>query len=249
MAEVPFSSVQEFSETCMKATRPDQIARPLSTLAGSLGLTSWYAGSLLHESELCRSGFGFYEGSAEWSRRYTDERYSDIDPVFEHAKLTERPFRWSEKATLIDKSDKRAWRVLGEASEFGVREGFTKAWHGFGEVPGVVTFGGLKPDLSQESQMSLLLVGAFAYEGFRRVTQGFKPVPLVLTRRELDVLRWSAEGKTAWEIGQILSIAERTVRCYLAQLKRKYAVPTMMQVVVLSMLDGNLKISPSTRQN
>lgn len=249
MLEVPFSSIQEFSEVCMKAARPQEIARPLSTLAGKLGLTSWYAGSLLHESELPTSGFGFYEGSQEWSRHYTDKRYCEVDPIFQHAKLTERPFRWSEKVALVDKSNKRAWRMLSEASDFGVREGFTKAWHGFGEVPGVVTFGGEKPNLSQEAQMSLLLLGAFAYEGFRRVTQGFKPVPPLLTRREFEVLRWSAEGKTAWEVGQILSIAERTVRCYLTQLKRKYAVPTMMQVVVLSMLDGNLRVSPSTRRN
>jgi len=32
----------------------------------------------------------------------------------------------------------------------------------------------------------------------------------VLTPRELECLRWTMEGKTAWEVGKILSISEQT---------------------------------------
>src|SRR5204862_8113669 len=31
-----------------------------------------------------------------------------------------------------------------------------------------------------------------------------------LTPRELESLRWTMEGKTAWEVGNILAISERT---------------------------------------
>lgn len=250
MAKIGFASIQAFSDACMKATKPEHIAARLGLMAGQLGYTSWYAGSLLHEDELPRRGFGFYDGSREWSRHYTDARYCEVDPVFLAARDTEKPIRWSECATALarTRSNKRAMQVLNEAGEFGIRDGFTKAWHGFGDVPGVITFGGERPDTSEDARMSLLLVGAFAYEGFRRVTQGFRPVPPLLTVREADVLRWAAEGKTAWEIGRILSIAERTVRCYMDQLKRKYRVPTLVQVVVKALLDGNLRAG-STRQN
>jgi len=36
------------------------------------------------------------------------------------------------------------------------------------------------------------------------------PATVHLTERERDCLKWTADGKTAWEIGQILRIAERT---------------------------------------
>jgi LuxR family quorum sensing-dependent transcriptional regulator len=229
----------------MKATKPEQISAPLTGLTQQLGLTTWFAGSLVHESEL-DTGFGFYCGSPEWSRHYTAERYCLIDPIFLAAKETESPIRWMDLTRRLEREkDKTALRVMNEAREFRIYDGFTKAWHG--DVPGCVTFGGESPNLSREARMSLLLVGAFAYEGFRRVVQGFKPVSPVLTQREADVLHWTAEGKTAWEIGAILSIAERTVRCYLDQLKRKYNVPTVMQVVVRAMLDGNLSVPRSTR--
>jgi LuxR family quorum-sensing system transcriptional regulator SolR len=34
---------------------------------------------------------------------------------------------------------------------------------------------------------------------------------VVLTTRERDVLRWTSEGKTSAEIGEILHMTERTV--------------------------------------
>jgi len=42
-----------------------------------------------------------------------------------------------------------------------------------------------------------------------------------LTRREAEVLLWTAEGKTAWEAGQILHITEGTARAHLAHVLDK----------------------------
>ena len=47
---------------------------------------------------------------------------------------------------------------------------------------------------------------------------------LKITRRESDVLYWVAQGKTDWEISQILHISERTVNKHLEQIYRKLEV-------------------------
>ena len=47
---------------------------------------------------------------------------------------------------------------------------------------------------------------------------------LKITRREADVLYWVAQGKTDWEISQILNISERTVNKHLEQIYRKLGV-------------------------
>lgn len=44
--------------------------------------------------------------------------------------------------------------------------------------------------------------------GARNPEAGDRPV---LTPREREVLAWVAQGKSAWEIGEILDIAKRTV--------------------------------------
>ena len=47
---------------------------------------------------------------------------------------------------------------------------------------------------------------------------------LKITRREAEVLFWVAQGKTDWEISQILSISDRTVNKHLEQVYRKLGV-------------------------
>lgn len=42
-----------------------------------------------------------------------------------------------------------------------------------------------------------------------------------LTRREAEVLLWTAEGKTAWEVGKILGTTEGTARAHLAHILGK----------------------------
>jgi DNA-binding CsgD family transcriptional regulator len=251
MSKIPFTLIQSFSETCLKATKADDIAVPLTRMLDDVGIFSWYAGSLLHENDLER-GFGVFGMPLVWRKRYAEAHHCNVDPVFLHALTGKSALCWAdcrERAKAAGASQ-RALGVFDEAAEIGLKSGFIMPALGFGGVPGAVTFGGTDPDLSAESQLSLRLVGAFAYEGFRRLAEKFKPIPPTLSPRELDVLRWTAEGKTAWEIGRILKIGERTVRTYQDQLKAKYSVSSVIQAAVRAALDGTLNFaSMSTRYN
>lgn len=52
-----------------------------------------------------------------------------------------------------------------------------------------------------------------------------------LTTKERDVLTWVVEGKTSWEIGQILSTSERTVKFHLKNVYTKLNVSNRAQAV------------------
>jgi len=58
----------------------------------------------------------------------------------------------------------------------------------------------------------------FAHYAFvkMRSLQASNDVPFSLSKREIEVLRWAAIGKTSWETGRILSISEATVNFHLA---------------------------------
>lgn len=47
-----------------------------------------------------------------------------------------------------------------------------------------------------------------------------------LTQREKDVMRWTMEGKTAWETGHILGIAERTAVLHINNAMHKLGCPS-----------------------
>jgi DNA-binding CsgD family transcriptional regulator len=54
---------------------------------------------------------------------------------------------------------------------------------------------------------------------------------LLISARELDCLKWTAAGKTAWEASVILGISERTVRFHLNAAREKLKCITTTQAV------------------
>ena len=64
------------------------------------------------------------------------------------------------------------------------------------------------------------------------------PKPIPLTDREVEILRWTAIGKTAWEIGSILKISERTVNFHLQNLMGKFGVHNKTHAAAKAMSIG-----------
>ena len=65
---------------------------------------------------------------------------------------------------------------------------------------------------------------------------------VTLTDREREVLTWVADGKTAWEIGEVLEISHRTVEWYIHQAVQKLGARNRMQAVVIAARDGLIEI-------
>ncbi len=61
-----------------------------------------------------------------------------------------------------------------------------------------------------------------------------------LTRRELDVLSWTSQGKTAWEVSVILGMSEKTVNFHLGNAMRKLDVTSKHQAVLKCVAAGVL---------
>jgi DNA-binding CsgD family transcriptional regulator len=56
-----------------------------------------------------------------------------------------------------------------------------------------------------------------------------------LTPRELEALKWTAQGKTAWEIGEILQITKRTVDEHIQTAVRKLGAANKSQAVAIAL--------------
>ena len=54
----------------------------------------------------------------------------------------------------------------------------------------------------------------------------------LLTPRELEALRWTMDGKTAWEVGAILGISERTAVLHLTNATHKLDCVNKHQAVL-----------------
>lgn len=62
-----------------------------------------------------------------------------------------------------------------------------------------------------------------------------------LTRRELEILSWIEQGKTYWEISQILCISENTVKFHVKNIYEKLDVKNKTQAIAMAYANGILK--------
>lgn len=59
-----------------------------------------------------------------------------------------------------------------------------------------------------------------------------------LSRREIEVLKLSADGKTAYEIARILNLSERTVNFHVHRAIEKLGVNNKMAAVMVAVRSG-----------
>lgn len=59
-----------------------------------------------------------------------------------------------------------------------------------------------------------------------------KPPPAMLTAKETQVLLWSFQGKTSWEIARIQNCAVATVNFHFANIRRKFEVGSRSAAVL-----------------
>lgn len=64
----------------------------------------------------------------------------------------------------------------------------------------------------------------------------------MLTAREMEVLTWVARGKSAWEIGEILDIAKRTVDEHAQTAVRKIGAVNRTHAVAIAVRDRIISI-------
>jgi len=178
------------------------------------------------------------------------EWYSDLefgaqhDPVMQHCKKTAVPIIWDQD-TYVSRGLGHLWDFQ---SKYGFSTGIAMAMH----LPGGRHFFiGVDRDkpLSKNIRNTTRIVAdlqLFAVHAQDAAFRIFTPNPPratelpSLTPRELEALRWTMEGKTAWEVGTIMNISERTAVLHLQNSMHKLACVNKHQAVLKAIRLGLL---------
>jgi DNA-binding CsgD family transcriptional regulator len=162
------------------------------------------------------------------------------DPVMQHCRRQAVPIIWDQH-TYTSQGLGTLWE---EQARFGFRTGVAMALHlpeGRHFVIGVERDRPLPDDSGELTRIvaDLQLFAVYAQEAASRV---LSPVALAdrprLTPRELEALRWTMEGKTAWELGAILGISERTAVLHVNNAMHKLGCASKHQAVLKALRLG-----------
>ncbi|EHS50420.1 transcriptional regulator, LuxR family [Rhizobium sp. PDO1-076] len=94
----------------------------------------------------------------------------------------------------------------------------------------MVRYDGRRGPLTQPELNELSMISIQAFDVFDRLRRTASTTN-VLSARELEVVRWTAQGKTSLEIGQILSLSDHTVNAYMTNAIRKLDCVNRTQLV------------------
>lgn len=67
-------------------------------------------------------------------------------------------------------------------------------------------------------------------------------ISVVLSQREIEILTWSARGKTNGEISTILSISEKTVKAHIDHAGKKLNTTNKTHTVATALARGIMKL-------
>ena len=185
----------------------------------------------------------------DWRQHYTTHGYLEIDPTVEYCRNNIVPIDWTH--LTVDRGngvDAIAHNFMNEAESFGLKSGASFPVHGSRGELAMLSMACAEDHRKTrraiaESMPFAQLLASYVHEAVRRVFENEDIIvgPVELTDRERETLLWAAEGKSAEEIGQILSISERTVVFHLQNATRKLGVTNRRQAVARAVSLGIIR--------
>jgi LuxR family quorum sensing-dependent transcriptional regulator len=242
--QVVANAMFDFITESARARDNNEVLACLNTAAKSFGMDCYAISGIPLPSERIDPYFMLNAWPDGWFERYVQQNYVHVDPVIYRTKMSSEAFVWSE--ALAGKPVSRAAkRVMNEATEFGMFDGYSVPLHSVGGFQAIVTFGARKVELSAEQRGALHIISIYAHNRLRSFlddgSERNAAAVAKVTPREREVILWCAAGKTNWEIGQILGISEKTVQHEIASASRKLNSVNRAQLIAESIRLGIIR--------
>lgn len=177
----------------------------------------------------------------EWIKLYWQNGYFEVDPVFQTALNKAGTQHWG--TTYREATSPKQQEFMAAAKEFGLGDGITT---GSSDLAcRVATFCSFASAESVDAERYVPLIEYFGYYVHLALLRTAPPKAQSmdrcvkkLTMRELTILNWVKNGKTNWEIAQILGVTERTIRFHVESIFSKLDVTSRSQAVATAIEHG-----------
>lgn len=232
----------DLMSSILEAKTSDALHMSMASAAQKCGFTTYVAGVQLISADGQSSHHIISGYPVEWQRIYAERNYLWSDPTVVHCQKSLEPLIWTESA-FRPHDGMALWE---EARSFGLGHGISVAMH---ETTGAKTMLSLVRDKAldsnEEEQKRLVaaakVLASCAHFVSVRIARDARlkdeAIPK-LTPQETECIRWASKGKTRWEIGRILSIAETTVAFHVKNAMQKLGASNQPQAVAIAIRLG-----------
>jgi LuxR family quorum sensing-dependent transcriptional regulator len=171
-----------------------------------------------------------------WEQIYSEAGFSDANFVTRHARRAAAPFSWLS----VGRRNGREVQLEHALADLGYPDGVAAPVHAE-RYCGLtsIAFERLEA-LTDEERSAIGLAATTLHQRMRALTPPRLVEMPALSRRERDCLCLVADGKSDWQIGEILGVAETTVLTHVQSARRKLGARSRAQAVALCIMAGLL---------
>jgi LuxR family quorum sensing-dependent transcriptional regulator len=232
--------VAEFIQAANTSNAPGVMLHEFQELISTLGYGHFIVSGLPTVEPQPRALVAHDAWPKGWMDRFEEEKFYLDDPVCGMALRSARPFTWAEARASAEETN-RARQICSEAAEFGLRDGYAMPLASLSSWQTIVSIATDTPsELDQSIRGDIYLASAFLCSAVDKsidIENGPR-----LSRREKEVLQWTAAGKTMWETSVVLSISQKTVEHHLGRIRAKLNTATTPQAIARAIADRHIPL-------
>jgi LuxR family quorum-sensing system transcriptional regulator SolR len=220
------------------AKNEDELFKNISSLAERLGFEYCCYGIRMPLPLPAPTVRTFDTYPSGWMTHYRLSGFLDIDPTVRAGMHSSDLIVWPHS------TGNEAPRLWSDAYDFGIKVGVAhSSWAAHGAF-GLLTMSRHADALTsaelEQLKLPIRWLSNLCHTRMGQFLQGrlAPEISVALTAREREVLLWTGEGKTSYEIGKILNISERTVNFHVNNVLLKLAATNKVQAVVKAFAIG-----------
>lgn len=183
-----------------------------------------------------------YGYSPEWVELYFRHSYQLQDPILQQAQRAAGAFSWAQGYRQCDAASGEFLRV---SHEFVGSNGLACSVVGRADSSTTLISMALPENEDADEYVdALAYLAPHVHEIFNRrgVLNRSSLMAPDISAREQEVLHWAKEGKSTWDISNILSISERTVKFHFGNIFRKLDVLNRSQAIAKAIHYGVIAV-------
>jgi len=223
----------EFFDSLERCSRPAAVVDAMRQALEGFGIDNFCLNAFANPGQLFDEVVLASRVPPGWMDLYIQEKYVEHDPSQRHARCTVHPYEWKD-AAFDPEREPKALEFIQRAHDFNIYNGLVVPIPGPNGCVGQVFMGGESFRIPMRDRPCLHLMGLYAFDRVERLCGRHVCKPR-LTHREMEVLTWTAAGKTSWEIGEILHISHRTVDFHHGSIMQKLGTHNKTQAVVIAL--------------
>ncbi|MDF1609632.1 autoinducer binding domain-containing protein [Hoeflea sp. YIM 152468] len=174
----------------------------------------------------------------EMTAEYDKLELARNSPILNELRKKITPVLIDIKALNRGLSTQKQLRADRLFTQYGLTMGVSFPIHDIGGLRYAVCFLGGRALLSDQELSALAMFATMLVEQISKINIADQPAKPILNRREVEILCWTAEGKTSPEIARITGLSEHTINRYATIATRKLGCSNRTQAVVCAIRLG-----------